>query len=148
MTLASTAGGKIPIDAASLGEGFMTEDCNRFQADAKAQAALAESVPLASVDPAAFDVTFLPGGHGTYADFPSSDALAAGLTAAAAAGRVISAVCHGQTGLVGAKGPDGKPLVAGKSVTGFSNVEEEMVTPGPRAPAPPSPRPRPEPPRP
>ena len=31
-----------------------------------------------------------------------------------AAGKLISAVCHGAEGFVNVKGPDGKPLVAGK----------------------------------
>jgi putative intracellular protease/amidase len=39
----------------------------------------------------------------------------------------VSAVCHGPCGLVGAKAPDGKPLVSGKHVTGFSDTEEAAV---------------------
>ncbi len=38
----------------------------------------------------------------------------AAATYAQAAGKVISAVCHGPEGLVNVKGPDGKPLVEGK----------------------------------
>ena len=43
------------------------------------------------------------------------------------AGKVVGAVCHGPAGLVDATAPDGKPLVSGKRVAGFSNTEEEAV---------------------
>ena len=43
------------------------------------------------------------------------------------AGKVVAAVCHGPAGLVDAVGPDGKPIVSGKKVAGFSNTEEEAV---------------------
>ena len=37
-------------------------------------------------------------------------------------------MCHGPAVFVqGAKNPEGKPLVSGKKVTGFSNSEEEAV---------------------
>jgi len=39
----------------------------------------------------------------------------------------VAAVCHGPAALVGAVDRDGKPIVSGKAVTGFSNVEEEAV---------------------
>ncbi len=45
-----------------------------------------------------------------------------------AAGKVVSAVCHGPGGLVSAVTPDDKPIVAGRRVTGFSNEEEKMVS--------------------
>ena len=47
---------------------------------------------------------------------------------------IISAVCHGPAGLLTAKGPDGKLLIAGKKVTGFSNTEEEATGKAPHCP--------------
>lgn len=44
-----------------------------------------------------------------------------------AAGKPVAAVCHAPGVLRHVKSPDGKPLVQGKSVTGFSNTEEEAV---------------------
>lgn len=43
------------------------------------------------------------------------------------AGKVIAAVCHGLSGLVSARDAAGRPIVAGRTVTGFSNSEEEAV---------------------
>lgn len=44
-----------------------------------------------------------------------------------AAKKPVASVCHGPIVLVNAKGPDGEPVVKGKEVTGFSNVEEDQV---------------------
>jgi putative intracellular protease/amidase len=44
-----------------------------------------------------------------------------------AAGKPIALVCHAPGALRHVKTPDGKPLVQGKEVTGFTNGEEEAV---------------------
>jgi len=44
-----------------------------------------------------------------------------------AAGKTFALVCHAPGALRHVKTPDGKPLVQGKSVTGFTNGEEEEV---------------------
>jgi putative intracellular protease/amidase len=41
--------------------------------------------------------------------------------------RVVAAVCHGPSGLVNMKLSDGTPLIAGKTVAGFTNEEEAAV---------------------
>ena len=42
------------------------------------------------------------------------------------AGRVTAALCHGVAALVDARLSDGSHLVAGRTVTGFANVEEDF----------------------
>jgi hypothetical protein len=42
-------------------------------------------------------------------------------------GGVVAAVCHGPCGIVNVKLSNGKYLIDGKEVTGFSNAEEEAV---------------------
>ena len=59
----SIDGGPIPIDEASRGEGFYTEDCERFDADDEAQSLLKKSKPLKELDDDAYDGIFLPGGR-------------------------------------------------------------------------------------
>lgn len=44
-----------------------------------------------------------------------------------AAGKPVALVCHAPGALRHVKTPDGKPLVQGKKVTGFTNTEEEAV---------------------
>jgi len=45
-----------------------------------------------------------------------------------AAGKPIAIVCHSTGALRHVMTPDGKPLVQGKEVTGFTNGEEEEVS--------------------
>eukprot|EP00668_Euglena_longa_P040834 GGOE01053750.1.p1 GENE.GGOE01053750.1~~GGOE01053750.1.p1 ORF type:complete len:253 (-),score=93.74 GGOE01053750.1:4-702(-) len=132
VTLASITGGKPPVDANSLADMFVTEDCKRFKEDAAAQAALASTQPVSLFLEVAkagqIDAVFLPGGHGTAADFPESVPLRQVLEAVYSKGGVVSAVCHGPCGLVNVTDvATGQPLVKGKQVTGFSNEEEEQV---------------------
>ncbi|KID63638.1 ThiJ/PfpI family protein, partial [Metarhizium brunneum ARSEF 3297] len=43
------------------------------------------------------------------------------------AGKLVAAVCHGPIVFRDAKGKSGEPLLKGKNVTGFTNVEEDQV---------------------
>lgn len=119
ITVASIQGGAAPIDPRSLQRA--TEE---FAAATKR---LEATVPLREVDLQGFDAIFLPGGHGTMYDLPTSKVLAAALVSLYESGRVIAAVCHGPAGLLGATLPDGSPLVKGKRVTGFTNEEEKAA---------------------
>lgn len=127
VTLASVKGGAIPLDDASMADPFYTADAKKFKEDSEAWSALCNSKPLADINPSDYAAVFVAGGHGIVYDGPASGDLSRVLSGIAAEGGVVSAVCHGPAGLVGAKGPDGKPLVSGKKVTGFSNSEEEAV---------------------
>ncbi len=128
--IASPKGGPVPIDHASLGGDFFTEAAKKFMHDATAIGKLSHSIPIADVDFGDVDAIFLAGGHGTCTDFTSCPPLQKIIEKMYAADKVVAAVCHGQTGLSECKTetPDGtKPLLEGKTVTGFTNVEEEMV---------------------
>ena len=119
VTVASTRGGAAPVDPRSR------EEQKRFQA--KTLAALETTVPLAEVELADFAAVFFPGGHGTMYDLPEDPSVARTVSHFLGRGLPIALVCHGPAALVGAKGPDGKPVVAGRKVTGFTNDEERAV---------------------
>jgi putative intracellular protease/amidase len=99
----------------------------RFLDDREALDKVENTLALGSVDPARYDAVFLAGGHGTMWDLPPDARLAEILTAVDARGAVVAAVCHGPAGLVGARRADGRPLVAGRRVTAFTNAEEDAV---------------------
>jgi putative intracellular protease/amidase len=126
VTVASIAGGAVPIDATSL-EGEIADSVRRFQADPQAMAALENSPAVDALDAADYDAVFLPGGHGTMWDLPDSAALIRLLEAMWAAGKPVSAVCHGPAGLVNVRDADGRPIVAGRRVSCFTNSEEAAV---------------------
>lgn len=128
VTIASIAGGEIPVDEASLGPPFATAEVKKFLLDDTAMAQVLESVPLADVaDWAAYDTVFLPGGHGSSWDFPDDPLLIKVVGGLARAGKVVAAVCHGVGGLVNVKDAEGEPIVKGREATGFSDAEEYAV---------------------
>jgi putative intracellular protease/amidase len=128
LTLASIKGGPIPFDPRSVsGAAPQPDSVQRFLADRAAMQAVQVTPAIADVDIADVDAIFLPGGHGTMWDLPHSAALADRIGSLFARGRIVAAVCHGPAGLVSAQRRDGKPIVAGRRVTAFTDSEEEKV---------------------
>ncbi|WP_343673443.1 type 1 glutamine amidotransferase domain-containing protein [Paraburkholderia heleia] len=127
LTLASPRGGPPPLDPKSSDPAAQTDATRRFASDTAAQTALANTQRLADIDAGAFDAVFYPGGHGPLWDLAEDPVSIALIEKTIAAGKPVAAVCHAPGVLRHVKGADGKPLVAGKSVTGFSNDEEAAV---------------------
>ncbi|WP_028224278.1 type 1 glutamine amidotransferase domain-containing protein [Paraburkholderia ferrariae] len=127
LTLASPKGGQPPLDPKSDDPSAQTDATRRFAADAAARAELADTKRLADVDASDFDAVFYPGGHGPLWDLAEDPASIALIEKTIAAGKPVATVCHAPGVLRHVKGADGKPMVAGKSVTGFSNAEEAAV---------------------
>ncbi|ATQ74091.1 type 1 glutamine amidotransferase domain-containing protein [Massilia violaceinigra] len=127
VVLASPAGGQPPLDPKSDAPDAQTDATRRFKQDPAAQAALAATHKLADMKAAEFDAVFYPGGHGPLWDLAEDKHSISLIETMIAAGKPVAAVCHAPGVLRHVKGPDGKPLVAGKRVTGFTNTEEEAV---------------------
>ena len=127
VTIASPNGGQPPLDPKSDEPDFQTEATERFKEDDDAQSALANSLKLSDLSSDNYDAVFYAGGHGPLWDLvddPNSIAL---IEAMHASGKPVAAVCHAPAVLRHTKAPDGTPLVKGKSLTGFSNTEEDAV---------------------
>ena len=122
--IASPRGGKAPADPRSTKD--TSEASKAFLADAQAMKKLENTLVLESVKEQ-YDVYFVVGGHGVMWDLAVHTPLQRMLASAYERGAVVAAVCHGPAALVGVKGADGRPLVAGKRVAGFSNEEEKAV---------------------
>ncbi|WP_312436730.1 type 1 glutamine amidotransferase domain-containing protein [Achromobacter sp.] len=127
ITLASPLGGQPPLDPKSDDPDAQTDDTRRFQKDAEAQRVLASTRRLAEVQASDYDAVFYPGGHGPLWDLAEDAKSVALIETMLAAGKPVSAVCHAPGVLRHAKTADGKPLVQGRQVTGFSNAEEAAV---------------------
>ena len=126
-TLASPKGGQPPLDPKSDDPDAQTDATRRFGKDADAQAALANTVKLASVSAADYDAVFYPGGHGPLWDLAEDPQSIALIEASYAAGKPVGAVCHAPGVFRHTRTPDGTPLVRDKPVTGFANSEEAAV---------------------
>ena len=127
IVLASPKGGQPPLDPKSNEPAFQTDLTRRFEADADAQAQLANTVRLDSVSQADFDTVFYPGGHGPLWDLAEDKNSISLIESFLAAEKPVALVCHAPGLLRHVKAPSGRPLVEGKKVTGFANSEEAAV---------------------
>ena len=121
VTVASPRGGAAPVDPRSR------EDARQHPQWAEAERLLQATAPLQDQRADDYAAVFIAGGHGTMFDFPDNAALAALLRDVHAQGKPIAAVCHGPAAFVGATAADGRPLVAGRTLTAFSDDEERAV---------------------
>lgn len=87
---------------------------------------LAAPIALETVDPAAFDAVFIPGGHGPMEDL-AVDATVGRLLVAMLEDRIVASVCHGPASFLSALHPDGRSLFAGRRLTAFTDAEETAV---------------------
>ncbi|EDQ02522.1 ThiJ/PfpI family protein [Shewanella benthica KT99] len=127
ITLASPLGGQPPLDPKSDEVDFQTAATHRFAKDAESQALLANTQVLNTIKADDYDAVFYPGGHGPMWDLAEDKDSIALIEAVHQAGKTLGLVCHAPAALLHPKGADGKPLVDGKQVTGFSNSEEDAV---------------------
>jgi len=127
VTLASPKGGQPPLDPTSDADDAQTEATKRFKGDKAAQSDLAHTVALSMVSEDGFDAVFFPGGHGPLWDLAEDADSIALIETFARSNRPIAAVCHAPAVFKHPKGADGKPLISGKTVTGFANTEEEAA---------------------
>lgn len=127
VTLATPKGGQAPIDPTSTLEDFQTAATDRYDADSEAQAKIANTLILASVNEADFDAVFYPGGHGPLWDLTDNTDSITLIENFLKAGKAVATVCHASAALLNVKQASGDFAVKGKAVTGFTNSEEEAV---------------------
>lgn len=127
VTLASPAGGQPPLDPKSNEPDAQTETTKRFEADEVAMQALANTHKLSEVLNQDFDAVFYPGGHGPLWDLTKDQHSISLIEQTLQANKPVALVCHAPGVLRDVKNAEGRPIVEGKSVTGFSNTEEDGV---------------------
>ncbi len=127
VTLASPLGGQPPEDPKSDAPESQTDATRRFRADPAAAAALAHTLKLGDLSPKDFDAVFYPGGHGPLWDLAEDKSSIALIEGALAADKPVAAVCHAPGVLRHVKTPQGRSVVEGRKVTGFTNSEEQAV---------------------
>ncbi|MBA3988434.1 MAG: type 1 glutamine amidotransferase domain-containing protein [Idiomarina sp.] len=126
ITLASPQGGQPPIDPNSESDDAQTAATRRFYKDDGLKAKLAKTLKLADLNADDYDAVFYPGGHGPLWDLTNDENSIRLLEDFWQQGKAVAAVCHAPAVLLNAN-LAGKPMIAGRAVTGFSNSEEEAV---------------------
>ena len=126
VTLASPAGGQPPLDPSSDTEDTQTKDTKRFKEDSDAQKHLANTEKLADMNAEDFDSVFYPGGHGPLWDLAVDKNSINLIETFVKQDKPVAFVCHSPAALKNVK-IDGEYLVKGKTVTGFTNSEEDAV---------------------
>jgi putative intracellular protease/amidase len=126
MDIASPHGGKAPLDERSLGWLYLDKAAKAHLADAAFRTRLDNTLAIADVKPEAYVAIYFTGGHGTMWDFRGNPELERVAEAIYNHGGYVTSVCHGAAALLDLRLPDGKPLIAGRRITGFSNTEERF----------------------
>lgn len=127
VVLASPAGGQPPLDPKSNEPDAQTETTKRFEADEVAMQALANTHKLSEVLNQDFDAVFYPGGHGPLWDLAKDQNSISLIEQTLQADKPVALVCHAPGVLHDVKDAKGHSIVEGKTVTGFSNTEEDGV---------------------
>ncbi|TPI68377.1 type 1 glutamine amidotransferase domain-containing protein [Mesorhizobium sp. B2-8-9] len=128
----SPDGGKCEADALSDPRdpsGYSETDLISlgFISNPKLQALVDDTRPVAEIDVARFDAIVVAGGQSPMFTYEGATGLQQTFVAFHEAGKVAAALCHGTAILRYARRADGSLLAAGKTVTGFANVEEDFA---------------------
>lgn len=121
IVVASPKGGSVPLDPKT------EPDEKDRQKWAGALNALSTTKQLSEVTADGFDAVFFPGGHGPLVDLRDNPELQRLIESFDREGKLIAAVCHGPAALLNARNTSGEPLIKGRKVTGFTNMEERLV---------------------
>ena len=125
--IVSPKGGISPLEPRALKWPLLDASAKAWLDDPSRMALLSATARPDEIDPADYDAIYFTGGHAVMWDFPDSEGLQKITRAIWERGGIVSSVCHGYCGLLNTKLSDGKLLVVGRRVTGFSWFEEILA---------------------
>ncbi|BGE81219.1 ThiJ/PfpI family protein [Staphylococcus petrasii] len=123
----SPEGGYTAIDPESLKEDMMTDLDWKYYQDRDFMTRLGHTLTPDAVKAENYDIIYYAGGHGTIWDFKDNEDLQRLTREIYENNGTVSSVCHGAIGLLNVKDSEGRNIIDGKTVTGFSNSEEQAV---------------------
>lgn len=126
MDFVSPSGGPAALDPSSV---TLCRDpfSQRLLADGEVQNRLQHTLKPEDINPQAYFAIYYPGGHGPMFDIANDEAIGQIAGQIYQHGGIIAAVCHGVAGLLAIRDEQGQPLLRGRQVTGFSNLEETLI---------------------
>lgn len=123
--IASPKGGEAPMDPTSKD---MEDPINKkFLEDSGLMSKVNHTVKIADIDAGKYVAVLYPGGHGPMWDLVDDQDSLKVARQIYEQGGIVAAVCHGPAAIAKLKLSNGKYLVEGKRVTGFTNAEEDAV---------------------
>jgi len=125
--LVSPAGRRVPLEPRALKWPLLDASAKAWMNDPAKMALLEQTASPDRIDPTDFDAIYFTGGHAVMWDFPDSPGLQRLTRAIWEAGKIVSSVCHGYCGLLNTRLSDGRFLVEGRRLTGFSWREEVLA---------------------
>lgn len=132
ITIASLEGGAVAVDAYSdprHESGYSAHDFVSlgFLTSPRHAALLEDTPAIADVDPDRFAAIVIAGGQGPMVTYRGNARLQDLVRQFYLSGRPTAALCHGVAALLDVQMPDGRYLLEGKTVTGFSAAEDAFV---------------------
>jgi len=125
--IVSPAGGVSPLEPRALKWPLLDASARAWLNDPARMALLQQTAAPDQIDPDAYDAIYFTGGHGVMWDFPDSTGLQDITRRIWERGAIVSSVCHGYCGLLNTRLSDGRLLVEGRRLTGFSWTEEILA---------------------
>lgn len=126
MDFVSPRGGSVPLDERSLKVIYLDNAAKIHLANPEFMQHLKTTLEPKAIVPSNYKAVYYTGGHGTMWDFPNNQELKKISETIYQQGGVVSAVCHGVGGLLPLQDHKGQSLIAGRTVTGFANIEETL----------------------
>ncbi len=120
----SPEGGYVPLDPYSFKQAKEV-DWEVYNDQMFKTRALGASMEPKQVNSREYQAIYFTGGHGVLWDFPDCSEIASIAATIYDNGGYITSVCHGAAGLINIK-YNGDYLIAGKTLTGFTNREERL----------------------
>lgn len=132
VTVASPEGGRCELDALSDPRdesGYSAWDLITmgFVSTPSLQALVEDTPRLADLDPAGYDALVVVGGQSPMFTFRENESLQEAIRTFYEAEKPTAALCHGVAALIDVRLSDGSYLIDGKTMTGFSNGEEDVA---------------------
>ncbi|GGM99565.1 protease I [Dyadobacter beijingensis] len=126
MDFVSPLGGAIPVDERSLD---LKDECNaRYWEDSAFRQKLANSSKPSEIHANDYRLIYFAGGHGAMWDLTENSELQTLTRTVYERNGMVTAVSHGVCGLLNIRLSDHTLLIQDKYVTGYSNVEEALVS--------------------
>ncbi len=132
VTISSPEGGRTKIDALSDprdSSGYSKDDTIslRYLNDRNFVSLLDNTNKVSDLSSDDFDAIVVVGGQGPMFTFREDTGLQNTFLEFYNKGKVSAALCHGTSLLLYLKDNDGKPLIEGKKITGFTDEEEDFA---------------------